>query len=168
MNNQNFDKAFSLTVGIEGVYSNDEHDKGRETKYGISKRSYPHLDIKNLTLSDAKQIYYDDFWNTKEMDLDLFSLSVAIELFDTGVNTGMSKVRKMLQTALNLLNRVETRYPDLIVDGIIGSTTMKALSLTDEKELLKVLNGLQFMWYFEIVDHDHIQEKFFAGWIKRT
>lgn len=164
----NFNIAFEHTVGIEGGYVNDPEDRGGETKFGISKRSYPHLDIKNLTLSSAKDIYYQDFWNTRKMNLDLLPLEVAIELFDTGVNMGMPRARLMLQMALNLLNRGETRFADLKVDGWIGSSTMKAISLTDEKELLKVLNGLQFVRYLEIVENDHSQERFFAGWTKRT
>lgn len=165
---ENFDKAFAHTVGLEGGYVNDPDDKGGETKFGISKRSYPHVDIENLTLEGAKEIYYSDFWNTSRMNLDNFPLEVALELFDTGVNTGMQRERELLQTALNLLNRVETRYADLKVDGFIGASTMKALALVDKNELLKVLNGLQFMWYYKIVERDHSQEKFFAGWVKRT
>jgi lysozyme family protein len=160
--------AFAHTVGNEGGYVNDPDDRGGETNFGISKRSYPHLDIKNLTISQAQDIYFDDFWNTKIMNLDRFSLEVAQELFDTGVNVGMPTVRKMLQEALNLLNRVETRFDDLEVDGWIGEKSMKAVSLVKERELLKVLNGLQFVHYLEIVKHDHSQERFFAGWVKRT
>ena len=40
-----FDRAFELLIGSEGGYVNDPHDPGGETKYGISKRSYPTLDI---------------------------------------------------------------------------------------------------------------------------
>ena len=166
--NSLFIEAFIETVGIEGGYVFDPDDRGGETNFGISKRSYPHLDIKNLTSEDAKEIYYRDFWDTPKMKLTAFSPKVSKELFDTGVNMGMPRVRKMLQEALNLLNRAETRYKDLKVDGWIGQSSLKALSLTDEKELLKVLNGLQFMRYFEIQKNDHSQERFFAGWVKRT
>ncbi|HEX7682416.1 MAG TPA: glycosyl hydrolase 108 family protein [Trinickia sp.] len=40
-----FERAFALVVGIEAGYVNDPNDPGGETKYGISKRSYPHLYI---------------------------------------------------------------------------------------------------------------------------
>lgn len=163
-----FDKAFERTIGNEGGYVNDPNDRGGETKFGISKRSYRSIDIKNLTLEEAKAIYYIDFWKTSHMNLDKFSEAVAMELFDTGINVGMPTARKMLQRALNLLNRVETRFADLVVDGEIGVNTMRAVSLVDELELLKTLNGLQFMHYYAIEEHDHSQEKFFAGWVKRT
>lgn len=163
-----FEKAFSITVGHEGGYVNDPKDNGGETKYGISKRSYPDLDIKALTLDEAKSIYYADFWKTKKMDLDELPEKIAIELFDTAVNMGSYTARKMLQEALNLLNRNEMKYGDLIVDGIIGAFTLHAVAKTNESELLKVLNGLQFARYLKIVAAHPAQERFFAGWIKRT
>lgn len=57
-----FERAFSCVLQNEGVYVNDPSDSGGETKYGISKRSYPNLDIKNLTLEEAKKIYFCDYW----------------------------------------------------------------------------------------------------------
>lgn len=45
----NFTKAMQFISKWEGEYSNDPFDPGGETKYGISKRAYPNLDIKNLT-----------------------------------------------------------------------------------------------------------------------
>lgn len=49
-------------INREGVYVNDPYDPGGETKYGICKRSYPNLNIKELTLEEAKKIYHRDFW----------------------------------------------------------------------------------------------------------
>ena len=45
-----FDIAFKLTIGHEGGYVNDPDDPGGETNYGISKRSYPDVDIANITI----------------------------------------------------------------------------------------------------------------------
>ena len=57
-----FERAFSYVLQNEGVYVNDLDDIGGETKYGISKRSYPNLDIKNLTLEEAQKIYFCNYW----------------------------------------------------------------------------------------------------------
>ena len=57
-----FNFAISHIFMFEGGYVNDPLDKGGETKYGISKRQYPHLDIKNLTKEDAGKIYYRDYF----------------------------------------------------------------------------------------------------------
>lgn len=165
----NFKKAFVELIGIEGGYVNDPRDRGGETKYGISKRSYPYLDIKKLTLAQAQAIYYTDFWKHPRMNLDLIpDYSIALELFDTGVNMGTGTARRILQDALNLMNRNGRNYPDLIVDGIIGGKTFAAYHKVDKRILLKALNGLQFMRYTEICLADPVQERFFNGWMQRV
>ena len=164
-----FDSAFEELIGIEGGYVNDPVDAGGETKYGISKRAFPNEDIKNLTLQQAKQIYYKHYWNTRRMNLDVISDPViAKELFDTAVNMGVGTAAKMLQKALNLMNRNGRNYPDLLVDGVCGPVTLSAYNQVDKAVLYKVLNGLQFMRYFEIVVTNPSQERFFNGWMKRV
>ena len=64
----NFDRAFRFLIGEEGGYSADPHDPGGETKFGISKRAYPQLDIKSLTLDQAKAIYRRDYWDRLQLD----------------------------------------------------------------------------------------------------
>ncbi len=44
------------------TYTETPGDAGGGTKFGISKSSYPRLDIENLTREDAVKIYYYDFW----------------------------------------------------------------------------------------------------------
>lgn len=165
----NFEKAFDEVIGIEGGYVNDPTDRGGETKYGISKRAYPDVDIKNLTLLKARKIYYNDYWKTKYLDLNkIGDYSIASELFDTAVNMGVRTAAKMLQKALNLMNRNGKNYPDMAVDGYAGPVTLSAYKKVDKSILLKVLNGLQFMRYVEIVVTNPKQERFFNGWMKRV
>lgn len=163
----NFDKAFQHVIGIEGGYVNDPTDRGGETKYGISKRAYPHLDIKNLSLEKAKKIYYRDYWKKSGAEKALI-YKLAEELFDTGVNMGTGIARKFLQEALNLMNRNARNFPDLVVDGIIGPATISAYKKVDDRVLVKVLNGLQFCRYKLICERDSSQEKYFNGWMKRV
>ena len=68
--NEGFDKAFEFTIGVEGGYVNDPSDPGGETKFGVSKKSYPNLDIKNLTITQAKEIYYKDYWIVNQNDMN--------------------------------------------------------------------------------------------------
>lgn len=81
-----FDAAFQIVVGIEAGYVNDPDDPGGETKYGISKRSYPNVDIPQLTLEEAKQIYKRDFWD--HINLDSQPWELALIAFDCEVNQG--------------------------------------------------------------------------------
>lgn len=87
-------KAFELIIGSEGGYVNDPRDPGGETKYGISKRAYPEIDISLLTEDDAKSIYYQDYYNKVVGPADPFY--IAYPLFDTAVLHGVSSAKKLL------------------------------------------------------------------------
>lgn len=81
-----FDDAFDRLIGHEGGYVNDPADPGGETQWGISKRSYPHLNIRALTRADAKVIYREDFWY--RIHAEMLADGVAFQLFDFAVNSG--------------------------------------------------------------------------------
>lgn len=81
---ENFDKAFELTVGVEGGYVNDPEDPGGETKYGIAKRYHPKEIIKNLTLDRAKEIYLQEYWLPAGCDKEVYPMDIC--LFDSQVN----------------------------------------------------------------------------------
>lgn len=90
-----FAKSLNFTLRWEGAYVNDPHDPGGETKYGISKRAYPHLDIKNLTKEKAAEIYRKDYWN--QVFCDSYDPRLAASVFDAAVNVGVGRVKKWLK-----------------------------------------------------------------------
>lgn len=94
----NFDMAFDRLLGHEGGYSNDPKDNGGETNWGISKRSYPSVDIKKLTRDGAKAIYLRDFWNP----LDGAHPAIRYQVFDFAVNGGLSTGLRKLQSAIGV------------------------------------------------------------------
>lgn len=60
--NYNFTRSIAFVLSVEGGLVNNPADPGGLTKYGISQRSYPDLDIRNLSIEDAKEIYFRDYW----------------------------------------------------------------------------------------------------------
>lgn len=86
---ENFDKAFDMVIGFEGDLSNDSDDPGGLTRWGISQRSYPNLDIRALTLTEAMKIYKKDYWNA--CDCDELEYPWDIIVFDTAVNCGVER-----------------------------------------------------------------------------
>ena len=84
----NFNRAVEHLLVEEGGYVNHPEDPGGETKFGISKRAYPSLNIKDLTVNEAKEIYKRDYWDHFPMD-DLPD-GVAFSLFDFAVNAALS------------------------------------------------------------------------------
>lgn len=89
-----FDKAIDFVLIREGGYTNESFDLGGETNFGISKRAYPDLDIKNLTVDNAKAIYKRDYWNA--LNCDLLPEKLDIVVFDCGVNQGINKANELL------------------------------------------------------------------------
>ena len=89
---ENFDKFFDLTVmQFEGGsrYTNDADDPGGETKYGISKRSNPDLDIARLTKDQAKEIYRQRYWGPIGADDMPYPWDMIVA--DAAVNMGVSR-----------------------------------------------------------------------------
>jgi len=156
-----FEKALQVVIDIEGGYNDDPDDKGGETNFGISKRQYPYINIKDLTEDKARAIYKRDYWNKLHLD-KVKNYEVALELFDTGINTGVTKAVFILQEALNYLGHT------LKIDGIIGPITLSAVNKYKyPKDLVKTLDGVQFMHYLNIVKKNPSQKKFARGWLKR-
>jgi lysozyme family protein len=129
-----FDEAFAALIGHEGGYVNNPADPGGETRFGISKRSYPGEDIKAMTLARAKTIYLRDFWAAAGCDgvPDV----IRFDLFDMAVNSGVRAAVKCLQGAAGCPQ-----------DGLLGPNTLRAVGALDGAQLAARFNGarLQFM-----------------------
>lgn len=87
-----WDAAVKLIMTLEGGYVNHPTDPGGETKWGISKRSYPHLDIANLTKHEARQIYRRDFWDP--VAAHVTDPAMQLLVFDAAVNHGLARALK--------------------------------------------------------------------------
>jgi lysozyme family protein len=122
MNQGSWDASIAFVLDMEGGYTLDPNDPGGETNYGISKKAYPNLDIKNLTIDQAKEIYHRDYWDACRCEHLPFPFAVAV--FDMAVNQGTGKAVKTLQKTLGLT-----------VDGIIGSVTLDAAKNADARKL---------------------------------
>jgi len=92
---ESFDIAIEFVLKREGGYINDPRDPGGETKFGISKRSYPQLDIKNLTKEQAIAIYRKDYW--QRCGCDSMSYPMDVIVFDTAVNMGVQRALTLYQ-----------------------------------------------------------------------
>ena len=97
MKDEIFEQCVKFVLDHEGGYVNHPDDPGGETNFGISKRAYPDLDIKNLTIEEAKEIYKRDYWDKIPLTHsgDYYSLGSAMIMFDTAVNMGIEISRKM-------------------------------------------------------------------------
>ena len=187
-----FNKALQKTLKHEGGYVKDPDDAGGETYKGISRRFNPswagwsiidkakkeqssgfpkNLDqitkLQTLLAQLYKQLYWDRFWGDSIKDEKL-----AEKLFDISVNMGVKRAVIFLQEALNLLNRNQKNYQDIVMDGLFGKTTLTVLNKFLEKDkalfLLKIIAILQGMHYIEYMRRSPVQEKYARGWLKRV
>jgi len=145
-----FDIAIKKVLASEGGYSNDPDDHGGATRWGISQKSFPDIDIKNLTLDAAKQIYHQCYWEKIRGD-QIENQLLCDKIFDLSVNIGISRITKMVQ-------RIVGTEPD----GIMGPKTIHAINAYDPKELLEKIRQAARQYY----DSLH-QPKFIHGWLLR-
>lgn len=125
-----FEKYIKETLKHEGGYVDHPTDPGGETNYGISKRAYPDLDIKNLTEEDAIEIYKNDYWN--KIKGDYFPDPLAFCLFDFTVNSGPTRPTKVLQ-----------KLTGVKIDGVIGPKTIEAACKTYAEDNVSLIERFQ-------------------------
>ncbi len=83
----------------EGGYVNDARDYGGETKYGIAKRFHPDVDIKNLTVDQAIEIYKKDYYKLLPPITDLQML---YQVLDMAINAGVKNALKLYKPGMSL------------------------------------------------------------------
>ena len=121
-----FDRAFDRLIGSEGGYVDHPNDPGGETKFGVSRRSYPDVDIKSLTREQAKEIYRRDFWQRGRMDE--YDPAIAFQVFDIAVNSGIETAVRLLQRAAGVAD-----------DGHIGPVTVAAVKSKSVTDMLMLI-----------------------------
>lgn len=133
-----FETAFQELIGNEGGYKAEKTDRMdwtggkigigilKGTKFGISAGTYPELDIKNLTLDEARNIYKRDWWD--RFKGDAMPYEIGFQVFDSEVNHGRRTGVKFLQKALG--------FKEDDTDGLVGNVTLTAVSKANEDQLL--------------------------------
>ena len=154
---ERFLRAVEIVLEHEKGYVNDPEDPGGETNWGICKRQYPHLDIKNLKREEAAGIYYTDYWLSGRWD-KIRHEALAVKCFDLGVTMGNGQITKCLQRALAALG---LNTPD---DGKIGPQTIAYANAYPHKDAL-VAGVKYFAEDFYLKLH---KARFLAGWWTRA
>jgi len=92
-----FERAVAVVFVHEGGYINNPRDPGGETKWGITKRWHPTVDIKKLTREEARNIYYTEYWEPN--GFEFLPEMMATKVFDIGVNIGCNRALHILARA---------------------------------------------------------------------
>lgn len=149
-------RFFPRLMKYEGGYVNDPDDPGGETKFGISKRAYPKLNIKELTEAVAMDIFYIDYYTPLKCS-EFTDEKTAWQVFDFGVNAGMKRSAKLIQSIVNA-------YPD----GKIGKKTLNLINGFHEDYPLHIyFMSKRLMYYLNLTERNSRMRKFLKGWIFR-
>ena len=146
----NFDLAFDRLMGIEAGYVNNPNDPGGETKWGISKRSYPNEDIPNLTRDRAKVIFKRDFWD--RVNADKLPAGVAYQLSDFAYNSGPETATRYFQRALGVAD-----------DGHWGPASQAAADAASETDMIMGINAERLEFMTKLVNWPNASR----GWARR-
>lgn len=156
--------ALKFVLKNEGGYTNDPHDSGGPTNWGITIHDYERYmghpvtakDVEEMPLEVAEDIYEAFYWTPLKLE-KVSKPKLAVLLFDQAVNRGVKTAAKNIQFLLGLDQ-----------DGVVGPKTLAAINSCDEMK-----TGLSFIKlsqnsYVRIVVNKPSQVKFLAGWINRT
>lgn len=146
-----FDQIIDRVLAHEGGYVNDPRDPGGETQWGISKRSYPKLNIRALTRPDAVAIFRRDFW--QRVSGDQLPKAFAFQALDAAVNHGISNSVRWIQRAAGVAD-----------DGIVGPRTLAAVAAADPADLVLLFNAERLEFYAKLSTFD----AFGRGWTRRV
>ncbi len=158
-----FDKAFDRLIGHEGGYSTDRKDPGnwtggkvglgtlKGTKYGIAANTYPSLDIKNLTLAQAKEIYKKDWWDN--LGANGLHSAIVFQLWDFAINAGKKRAIMELQQSVGVT-----------ADGLIGPKTIAAVNAHDLNDVLLTLTAERLTFYTSLSAFP----TYGKGWVNRV
>ncbi len=117
-----FEKCLPDTLKQEGGYSDDAHDPGGKTDYGIIQKEYdlkrrqwglPTRWVKLISADEYRTIYYTDYWLPYGPHLPA---GLDLECFDQCVNEGSHRAIVLLQIALKVT-----------ADGVYGAKTDAAI-----------------------------------------
>jgi lysozyme family protein len=172
-NTERFNFAFDELMKHEGGFSNDPHDPGGPTKFGITQKDIDKFylaydlerDVKNLTLESARLFYRYEWWH-RYFYYAINSLIVATKIFDMSVNIGPKKAHKIVQLSCN-----HCGY-SLMLDSILGGKTISSLNEislhNDEEDLINQLCEEQKSYYEYLIEKNPKLKVFEKGWLKRA
>lgn len=151
-----------------GGYTNNPRDPGGETKWGISKRSYPDLDIAAVAHDQAIEIYHADYWlgtGRQKSYCNVMSAPLNAAHFDCVVNVGNWKTTRDGQPLFHgRANMILQRALGVDDDGVVGPLTLAAIQKADPKAITDAAIAQREAYYRSLTN----LAEFLPGWLNRT
>lgn len=168
-----FEFIIKHIIRSEGVFSDHKLDPGKATKYGISLRFYKRTinskataeDIKKLTYSEAKEIYYEYFW----MDTGIYlirSQKIAHLVLDQAINVGVNVALKRLEDTLKLFIKNKSFHIEKIDENVI-SILAEVSNRSRSRHFYDAYFLSSVFYYLHISNRNKNLRVFLRGWINR-
>jgi len=159
-------EAFTLTMEFEGggVLHEVPGDAGGRTKWGVSQRAYPDLDIERLDRATARSLFEADYWARVRAD-DLPE-EIRWDVVDFAFNAGVGVAARTLQRSVNLCLQAHSRHDYLKLDGQIGPITLFHVDDYPPDRLRRVFRAYRVAYYLTLAEQG--KSKFIHGWLRRV
>lgn len=132
-------------------------DSGGATRWGVSKRANPDLDIASLTRDEAVRIYHERYW--LPCHGDQLPPPIALPFFAAYVNMSPRDATKCLQRALGTVK----------VDGVLGPKTLGAARrFRPQCELRARFTRACVEFYVALTERVPFYVRYRHGWIGRV
>lgn len=169
MKSTKFQKAIECVIlAHEGGFQCEANDPGNYrdghlvgTKWGISAKAFPNVDIKNLTISQAEDLY-SQVWGKFDLINDL---RVLIKALDLAVNmqwAGHGPATEIIQRALDACGQ------NVVVDETFGPGTAAACNAVNASLLLQTLCEKALEHYQELEAKNPKMASWFKNWNHRA
>lgn len=158
-----FERAveYVLKPGHEGdELSQIPGDPGGLTRFGLSQRQYPALDLSKITRDQARALYRRDYWD--RFGFGLLPATLACHVLDFGVNHGPEDAIRFMQRALRACG---IQVSD---DGVIGIQTKAAFVSADERIVIAAFQGMRDSFYRSLALHRPEEAGALHDWVWRT
>lgn len=158
-----FLNALPFILQWEGGYVNHPNDPGGATNKGVTQKTYdewrerwglPKRDVRALEEEELHRIYESGYWLPPRCD----KLQEALDLvqFDTGVNMGVRRAVRMLQSTIRVT-----------ADGDFGPITLRAVLDSDLGSTLVEYCNRREQYYRTLAERRPSLAVFLRGWLNR-
>ena len=153
--------AVERVLADEGGDSTNPADDGGATRFGISARAHPGVDIATLTRDAAVKIYWEEWW--VRFGFAQLPAAVAAKTFDLAVNMGASNAIECLQRALRASGTSrDGRRRDRARDREL------AAARADPAALMAAMRSEFAAHYRLVAAKQNRDQAFLKGWLNRA
>jgi lysozyme family protein len=167
-----FNKALQFVLDHECVFAkhhygdmafvvseNEDNDPGGLTKFGIDRASHPNVDVENLTLEQASEIYRKEYWDKFHCEELTWPLNAVH--FDNCVNMGARQAVKLLQRSIGA-------YDDGSWGPITKASVGAACKVRGASAVALNVIKIKREFYKDLAEQKPQLARFKEGWLNRT